>query len=59
MIFNQLPISNSTASKSHDFHGAAIIDESGNEIFITETMVQAACGAILEQEEAGIHAIKP
>lgn len=26
-----------------DFHGAAIIDENGKEVPITETMVQQAC----------------
>lgn len=26
-----------------DFHGAAIIDENGNEVPITETMIKEAC----------------
>ena len=29
--------------QEHDFHGAAIIDENGKEIPITEEMVQDAC----------------
>ncbi len=29
-----------------DFHGAAIIDENGNEIAITEEMVKQACQEI-------------
>lgn len=29
-----------------DFHGAAIIDEQGHEIPITEQMVQQACSAL-------------
>jgi len=32
-----------------DFHGAALIDEDGNEIPITEDMVQSACS---EQQES-------
>lgn len=30
-------------SEQRDFHGAAIIDDSGNEIPITEEMIQHAC----------------
>lgn len=33
-------------SSETDFHGAAIIDEQGREIPITEQMVQQACSAL-------------
>lgn len=31
-----------------DFHGAAILDGDGNEIFITEDMIQGACDGLCE-----------
>ncbi len=39
--------------KDHDpdFHGAALIDEEGNEIPITEDMVQDACSEPEENDE--------
>lgn len=33
-----------------DFHGAAIIDEDGHEIPITEEMIQKACAELEEGE---------
>lgn len=33
-----------------DFHGAAVIDESGREIPITEEMIQKACAELDESE---------
>lgn len=36
-----------------DFHGAAIIDDSGREIPITEAMIQQACRK-LEQQECNV-----
>ena len=35
-----------------DFHGASVINEEGEEIPITETMVQRACKAFIKQWEA-------
>lgn len=37
--------------KNPDFHGAALIDDDGNETPITEGMVQKACSGL--DEEAG------
>lgn len=34
-----------------DFHGAAIIDEDGHEIPITEEMIQQACAELDEGED--------
>ncbi len=34
-----------------DFHGAAIIDENGREIPITEEMVQQACAELEDDEQ--------
>lgn len=34
-----------------DFHGAALIDEDGNEIPITEDMVQEACSDLDQQPD--------
>ncbi len=39
-----------TNEQTTDFHGAALIDEDGNEIPITEDMVQDACHT-LEKDE--------
>lgn len=39
----QLTLNNAA---QHQFNGAAIIDEFGNEVLITETMVQRACNAL-------------
>ncbi len=33
-----------------DFHGAAVIDENGHEIPITEEMIQQACTELEEDE---------
>ncbi|MEH6466822.1 MAG: PA1571 family protein [Porticoccus sp.] len=41
-----------------DFHGAALIDEDGNEILITEGMVQEAC-ADLDEEAGNTNDVKP
>lgn len=35
-----------------DFHGAALIDEDGNEIPITEDMVQDACHNLEDDEDS-------
>jgi hypothetical protein len=37
-----------TNEQATDFHGAALIDEDGNEIPITEDMVQDACHTLEE-----------
>jgi len=34
-----------------DFHGASVINEAGEEIPITETMVQRACKSFIKQWE--------
>ncbi len=39
-----------TNEQATDFHGAALIDEDGNEIPITEDMVQDACHTLEEDE---------
>jgi hypothetical protein len=39
-----------TNKHTTDFHGAALIDEDGNEIPITEDMVQNACHNLEEDE---------
>lgn len=39
-----------TEEKATDFNGAALIDENGNEIPITEDMVQDACQTLAEEK---------
>jgi hypothetical protein len=39
------------AAPAIDFHGASIINETGDEIPITETMVQQACRIYIKQWE--------
>lgn len=41
-----------SSQNSVDFHGAAIIDEQGREIPITESMVQKACKQLQEKKSA-------
>jgi len=42
---------NDQKDQAPDFHGAALIDEEGNEIPITEDMVQDACSESEENDE--------
>ena len=44
--------SESNKAQATDFHGAALIDEDGNEIPITEDMVQDACHTLEEDEDS-------
>lgn len=39
----QAHTSNANRQQSSDFHGAALIDQHGREVPITEAMVQQAC----------------
>lgn len=38
------------SEKEQDFHGAALIDQDGKEVLITEEMVQDACHKLDEKE---------
>ena len=49
------PEDTSTEEQAPDFHGAAIIDEDGNEVPITEDMVKKACDKL---EEESLHSDK-
>lgn len=48
---NQAPKPMDDDNQEVDFHGAAVIDENGREIPITEEMIQKACAELDESEQ--------
>lgn len=42
-----------------DFHGAAVIDQNGNEIAITEEMVEHACNQLVDDHAMTPYLYKP
>ncbi len=48
---NQPPKPMDDDNQEVDFHGAAVIDENGREIPITEEMIQKACAELDESEQ--------
>jgi len=51
---------NNDKTKDHciDFHGAAIINQDGQEIAITEDMVEDACNKLIEDESMTPYLVK-
>ena len=47
----QSPIIHFPLLAQHDFHGASLVLENGQEIPITEEMIQASLEEIIQQEE--------